>query len=83
MSLHDKYAGYEQYIDDTVNALNECSQTVDSLQRSTYNPEVMALTFSIQVLIELVAEASAIALANCANVKEEHRRINEIVQYLS
>lgn len=83
MPLNDKYTGYENYIEDTVEALNACSTVVDSLQRSTYNPEMMALTYSIQVLIELVAEASALALSNNASLRQQDQAINEIVHYLS
>jgi hypothetical protein len=83
MPLNDKYSRYEDYIEDTVEALNECSTIVSTLQRSTYNPEVMALTFSIQVLIDLVADASALALSNNASLREHEFKINEIVQYLT
>ena len=80
--MADKYTGYEEYIHETVTALNECSTIVGSLQHSTYNPEVMALTFSLQVLIELVADVSALALSNNASMREHNYRINEIVEYL-
>lgn len=83
MPLNDKYSGYEDYIENTVEALNECSTIAHSLQRSTYNPEVVALTFSIQVLLDLLADASALALSNNANLREHEFKINEIVQYLN
>lgn len=83
MPLNDKYSEYEDYIKGTVKILNECSTITHSLQGSTYNPEVMALTFSIQLLLDLLADASALALSNNVSLKEHEYKINEIVQYLN
>lgn len=82
MSLKDKYAGYEDYIETTVELLNSCSTIVDSLQRSSYNPEMLAMTYSIQLLVELVAEFSALALNNHATLRQHDQIINEIIEYL-
>jgi len=82
MPLDDKYLEYQNIILDTVEALNECSTVVNSLQKSTYNPEMMALTFSIQILIELVAETAALSLNNNINLREHSHSINDIIDYL-
>jgi uncharacterized protein YutE (UPF0331/DUF86 family) len=82
MELNDRYAGYEHYIEETVNSLNECSTVVNSLQKSTYNPEVVALTYSIQVLIELVADTAALSLNNNINTREQDEQITQIIEYL-
>jgi hypothetical protein len=80
--LDERYNNYQDYIQETVDALNSASETNNSLQRSTYNPDVLALTYCLQILIDLVADNAAMSLTNYVAVQEEHHKVNEIINYL-